>query len=320
MTSFTMSTTTEEVLEGVNLSGKRALVTGVSAGMGVEIARALAAHGADVLGTARDLLKAEAATAGIQAAAQDGSGSLALLDLDLASLASVRATAAAILAEGRRFDIVAANAGVMAIPFSKTVDGFETQFATNHLGHFLLINLIAPLINDGGRVVVLSAAGHRFSDVDLADPNFDSSPYDPWTAYGRSKTANILFAVEFDRRHNARGIRAAALHPGAVTTDLTRHLSEADMDVLRARIKVFVPGTGGPPMTVKSIAQGAAGPVWAAVVANGDKIGGKYCVDYRPSKVAGPIGTHDSVQDYAVDEDNAKALWSKSEEMVGERF
>src|ERR1700690_3344551 len=191
--SFGAESTTDEVLEGVSLSGKRVLVTGVSAGLGVETARALAAHGAEVVGAARDLTKAKAATAPVRADAANG-GSLELVQLDLASLASVRAFADALVANGKPFDVVIANAGVMATPFGKTADGFETQFGTNHLGHFLLVNRIARLIPDGGRLINLSSSGHRFSNVDLEDINFERTPYEPFVAYGRSKTANILFA------------------------------------------------------------------------------------------------------------------------------
>src|SRR5262245_44734016 len=224
MNMFGATSTTEDVLTGVNLRGKRILVTGVSAGLGVETARTLAAHGAQVVGAARDLAKAERATADVRAQAANGGG-LELIELDLASLASVRAAADKLVADGRQFDLVIANAGVMATPFGKTADGFETQFGTNHLGHFVFVNRIASLIKPGGRLVNLSSAGHRFSDVDLEDPNFDRTEYAPFVAYGRSKTANILFAVEFDRRHKDRGVRATAVHPGGIQTELARHMT-----------------------------------------------------------------------------------------------
>ena len=218
------TSTTDDVLSGIDLRGKRILVTGVSAGLGVETARALAAHGAQVTGAARDLEKAEAATAQVRKDAAANGGSFGLVALDLASLKSVRACADALVADGRPFDVVIANAGVMRTPFGHTADGFETQFGTNHLGHFVLVNRIASLIAPCGRLVNVSSAGHRYSDVDLDDPNFERAPYDPVIAYGRSKTANILFAVEFDRRHRARGVRATALHPGGILTELGRHL------------------------------------------------------------------------------------------------
>jgi len=219
-TSFGATSTTDDVLAGVNLKGKRILVTGVSAGLGVETARSLAAHGAHVVGAARDLNKAKAASEQVRKDAAGNGGSFDLVELDLANLKSVRACAEGLLAKGEAFDVVIANAGVMATPFGHTADGFETQFGTNHLGHFVLVNRIAPLIRKGGRVINLSSAGHRTSNVDLEDPNFERAPYDPWVAYGRSKTANILFTVAFDKRHRERGVRAAAVHPGVIQKEL----------------------------------------------------------------------------------------------------
>src|SRR5271166_3193250 len=188
-TSFGATSTTDDVLSGVNLKGKRILVTGVSAGLGVETARSLAAHGAQVVGAARDLNKAKAATERVREDAGANGGSFELVELDLANLKSVRACADRFLAKGEPFDVVIANAGVMATPFGHTADGFETQFGTNHLGHFVLVNRLVSLLGAGGRVVELSSAGHRFSDVDLDDPNFERSEYAPFVAYGRSKTA-----------------------------------------------------------------------------------------------------------------------------------
>jgi len=179
---FGATSTTEEVLSGVNLRGKRMLVTGVSAGIGVEPARSLVAHGARVVGAVRDLKKAEASTAQVRNDAQANGGGFELMELDLASLKSVRACADALLAKGEAFDVVIANAGVMATPFSNTIDGFETQFGTNHLGHFVFVNRIARLIRAGGRLINLSSAGHRYSNVDLGDPNFERTPYDPMVA------------------------------------------------------------------------------------------------------------------------------------------
>jgi NAD(P)-dependent dehydrogenase (short-subunit alcohol dehydrogenase family) len=213
-TSFGATSTTGDVLSGVNLKGKRIFVTGVSAGLGVETARSLAAHGGEVVGAARDLNKAKAATEQVRKDAAANGGSFELVELDLANLKSVRACADRLLAKGEPLDVVIANAGVMATPFGRTVDGFETQFGTNHLGHFVMVNRIAALIRTGGRLINVSSAGHRYANVDLDDPNFERTPYDPMVAYGRSKTANILFAVAFDKRHRDRGVRAAALHPG----------------------------------------------------------------------------------------------------------
>jgi len=318
--SFGAESTTDEVLDGVSLSGKRVLVTGVSAGLGVETARVLAAHGAEVVGAARNLAKAKEATALVRADAAN-SGSLELIELDLASLASVRACADALVANGKPFDLVICNAGVMATPFGKTADGFETQFGTNHLGHFVLVNRIASLMNPGSRLVNLSSAGHQMSDVDLDDPNFERTPYSAWAAYGRSKTANILFAVEFDRRHKDRGIRAAALHPGAIQTELSRYLDEEAWRELTEIMAQVGRLPGGKPISYKSVPQGAATSVWAAAVAKADAVGGRYCEDCHVAEVIDAPGfTFAGVRPYALNPDRARGLWAKSEQMVGERF
>jgi NAD(P)-dependent dehydrogenase (short-subunit alcohol dehydrogenase family) len=318
---FGAKSTTEDVLSGIDLSGKRVLVTGVSAGLGVETARALVAHGAKVVGAARDLAKAEGATAAVRAETANG-GSLDLIELDLASLASVRTCANALLADGRPFDVVIANAGVMAAPFGHTADGFETQFGTNHLGHFTFVNRIASLIAPGGRLVNLASSGHRFADVDIEDPNFEHTAYDPWISYGRSKTANILFAVEFDRRHKARGVRATAVHPGGIRTELTRHLDDGTLEAMVGKINEELAAEGKPPYELKSIPQGAATSVWAGVVAAADEVGGLYCENCHVAKVTeNPVSRiSEGVRPYALDPQRAKALWSKSEDMVGERF
>src|SRR6516165_5186153 len=273
---FGATSTTDEVLSGVNLHGKRILVTGVSAGLGVETARSLAAHGAQVVGAARDLIKAEAATAQVRKDAAANGGSFELVELDLANLKSVRACADQLLARGDTLDIIIANAGVMATPFGKTADGFETQFGTNHLGHFVLVNRIANLIRTGGRLINLSSAGHRDSNVDLEDPNFERTPYEPFVAYGRSKTANILFSVAFDQRHRGRGVRAAAVHPGAIQTELGRHIDVGRLQALFDQMNKQLAAEGKPPFQYKTIPQGAATSVWAAVVAPADEIGGRY--------------------------------------------
>jgi NAD(P)-dependent dehydrogenase (short-subunit alcohol dehydrogenase family) len=316
--TFGEQSTTDDVLTGIDLSGKRILVTGVSAGLGVETARSLAAHGAQVVGAARDLDKARRATEVVRADATNGGG-IELIDLDLASLASVRAAADGLIADGRPFDVVIANAGVMACPKGETADGFETQFGTNHLGHFVLINRIASLLGAGGRVVSLASAGHRFADVDLDDPNFDHTPYAEFTAYGRSKTANILFAVEFDRRHKDRGVRAAAVHPGVIQTELSRHMSEEETQRLIASIEAQQPD-GAPRFSWKTIPQGAATSLWAGIVAAPDAVGGHYCEDCHVARITEGDDIRDGVRAYALDSDRARALWAKSEEMVGERF
>jgi len=322
--NFDANSDTDDVLSGVNLNGKRILVTGVSAGLGVETARALAAHGAQVVGTARDLAKAEAATARVRDASSATGGSFELVALDLASLKSVRACADALVSTRKRFDVLIANAGVMATPFGHTVDGFETQFGTNHLGHFVLVNRLAPLIAPGGRLINLSSAGHRFSNVDLGDPNFERTPYDPFVAYGRSKTANILFAVAFDQRHRAREVRAAAVHPGGVQTELSRHLDRSRLQSTIEQMNEQLAAQGKPPFQFKTIPQGAATSVWAAVIASPEEIGGRYCenchVGHIVADSAAISAVSEGVRGYALDANSAEALWRQSEAMVGETF
>jgi NAD(P)-dependent dehydrogenase (short-subunit alcohol dehydrogenase family) len=318
---FGAAATTDDVLAGSDLSRKRVLVTGVSAGLGVETARALVAHGAQVVGAARDLLKAQQATKDVRAQSANGGG-LELVELDLASLKSVRACAEALVADARRFDVVICNAGVMRTPFGHTADGFETQFGTNHLGHFLLVNRITSLIAPGGRLVSVASSGHRYADVDLDDPNFERTPYDPSMAYGRSKTANILFAVEFDRRHKASGVRATAVHPGGIKTELGRHMQPGELDKIVAQINAQLAADGQPPYQWKTIPQGAATSVWAAFVAPAEDVGGRYCENCQMSPITEGLVSPASpgVRPYALDLERAKALWAKSEEMVGERF
>jgi NAD(P)-dependent dehydrogenase (short-subunit alcohol dehydrogenase family) len=321
---FGPTSTTDDVLSSVNLEGKRVLVTGVSAGLGVETARALAAHGAHVVGTARNLAKAEGATQGVRDAASTSGGRFEVISLDLGSLKSVRACADALLAKAEIFDVVIANAGVMATPFGHTEDGFETQFGTNHLGHFVLVNRIAPLLRSGGRLVMLSSAGHRYSNVDLVDPNFEHTKYEPFVAYGRSKTANVLFAVAFDQRHRKRGIRAAAVHPGGIHTELGRHTDPSRLELLVKQINEQLASEGRPPFQWKTVQQGAATSVWAAIVASADEVGGRYCENCHVGRVVADdaviTAVSEGVRAYALDPTNAEALWKKSEQMAGESF
>ena len=322
--AFGATSTTDEVLSGVNLKGKRILVTGVSAGLGAETARTLAAHGAHVVGAARDLNKARAATEQVRTDAAANDGSFELVELDLANLKSVRTCADRLLVKGEAFDVIIANAGVMATPFGHTADGFETQFGTNHLGHFVLVNRISPLIRDGGRLINLSSSGHRYANVDLEDPNFERTPYEPFVAYGRSKTANILFAVAFDKRHRDRGVRAAAVHPGGIKTELGRYVEPGRLEKVVAEINQQLAAQGKGPFQWKTIPQGAATSVWAAVVAPSDEIGGRYCENcHVGSTVPDDVtisAVSEGVRGYALDAKNAEALWKKSEEMVGDSF
>jgi NAD(P)-dependent dehydrogenase (short-subunit alcohol dehydrogenase family) len=311
--TFGAESTADEVLDGIDLSGKRVLVTGVSAGLGVETARAIVAHGATAVGTARDLAKAR------RALAQAGNPPVDLVELDLASLSSVRKAASELLARARRFDVIIANAGVMACPQGKTQDGFETQFGTNHLGHFVFVNRLVPLLNPGARIVTLSSAGHQFSDVDLADPNFEHTPYQAFTAYGRSKTANILYAVALDSRLKGRGVRATSIHPGGIQTELGRHLTPELIEQMRARVSR---GASSPAAAFrfKTVPQGSATSVWAGFVAPADAVGGRYCEDCHVCEVNDDATSRAGVRSYALDLAHANDLWRKSEELVGERF
>lgn len=305
-TPFGAMSSADDVLHGIHLSGRRILVTGISAGVGLETARVLAVHGAQVVGTARDLGKARAAL--VQAGADAAwIGRIELVELDLASLASVRACAASLLKAGGQCDVIIANAGVMAVPRGTTADGFESHFGINHLGHFVWVSRIAVLLRPGGRLVMVASAGHRGADVSLDDPNFERTPYDALAAYRRSKTANILFAVEFDRRHRARDIRATAVHPGAVLTDTTRRLIEAQPSAAAA-------------FAWKTVAQGAATSVWAGLIAPAAEVGARYCEDCHVADVIDDQMARSGVRGYALDPERARALWLESEAIVGERF
>lgn len=313
--TFGATSTTDDVLAGMDLSGKRVLITGVSAGLGVETARALVSHGARVVGTARNLPKARHACSQIDA------GALEIVEMDLASLASVRACAGRLLERGEEFDVVIANAGVMVCPQGLTEDGFETQFGTNHLGHFVFVNRLAPLLAPGSRAISLASLGHRIADVDLDDPNFERRPYSPSLAYGQSKTANILFAAEFDRRHKQRNVRAAAVHPGGIHTELGRHVTPEVMEDFQAEVLRVDPDFDfSMPLAAKSVPQGAATTVWAGFVAPPAEVGGRYCEDCHVAEVNDGPGFVAGVRSYALDADRAQALWALSEELVGETF
>jgi NAD(P)-dependent dehydrogenase (short-subunit alcohol dehydrogenase family) len=311
--TFGAESTADEVLEGVNLSGKRVLVTGVSAGLGVETARSIVAHGGTVVGTARDLEKARRALAAV------GNPAVELVETDLASLASVRKAASELLKRGKHFDVIIANAGVMACPQGKTQDGFETQFGTNHLGHFVFVNRLVPLLKSGSRVVTLSSAGHQISDVDIADPNFERTPYQAFTAYGRSKTANILYAVALDDRLKGRGVRATSIHPGGIQTELARHMTPELLEQMRARI-AKAESSQGRAFRFKTVPQGSATSVWSGFVGAADAVGGHYCEDCHVCEINDDVNSRVGVRSYALNLAHANDLWKKSEEMVGERF
>lgn len=316
--TFGFSSTIDDVLHDVNLTNTKVLLTGVSAGLGTDTARGLMSRGAHVVGTARNMDKARAATAHLEGLP----GRLELAELDLASLESVRRAADRIASAHDSFDVIIANAGVMTPGEGRTADGFETQMGTNHLGHFVFVNRLAHLLRPGGRLVVLASSGHRLAEVDIDDLNFERRAFEDWTAYGQSKTANILFAVEFDRRHRTRGVRATALHPGGIQTELARHIGA---DALNAAVEHFnadAERAGIPPLKWKTVPQGTATTAWASFVAPADDVGGKYCEDCAVAPVTdhNPSPLFPGVRSYALDPERARALWAKSEELVGETF
>jgi NAD(P)-dependent dehydrogenase (short-subunit alcohol dehydrogenase family) len=310
---FGFASTTDEVLASIDLTGKVALVTGASGGLGEETARALASRGAAVVMTARDLAKGERAAEAIRESTGNRQVEVAALELD--SLESVRTCAAGFLEGHERLDLLINNAGVMACPFSKTRDGFERQFGTNHLGHFLLTNLLLPAVlsSSPARVVNLSSAGHRMSNVLFEDPGFERTPYDKFVGYGQSKTANILFSVALDQRLADRGVRAYAVHPGAIGTELGRHMQPADIEALTSG------GPSGGKIAFKSVQAGAATTCYAATSPALTSRGGVYLEDCDVAEVTESTGTS-GVQDYALDADAAGRLWTLSESLVGERF
>ncbi|KAA1188984.1 SDR family NAD(P)-dependent oxidoreductase [Pseudohalioglobus sediminis] len=312
MSEFGFQSTAEDVAEGIDLSGRRAVITGASSGLGVETARVLASRGAAVLMVARDAAKLEAAVAEVRESVPAATLDTALLDL--ADLDSVRAGAADILQKAPVINLLVNNAGVMACPLSRTAQGFEMQFGTNHLGHFLLTGLLAPALLAGApaRVVNLSSAGHRFAPVDMDDPNYQQREYDKWQSYGQSKTANALFSVGLDQRLREHGVRAFAVHPGMIMTELGRHMEASDFELIaRGRKPEELP--------FKSVAQGSATSVWAATSPDLDGKGGLYLEDCHVAEPA-TAEAEGGVEAYALDPGEADKLWQLSEALVGQRF
>jgi NAD(P)-dependent dehydrogenase (short-subunit alcohol dehydrogenase family) len=310
--SFGADSTAEEVSQGIDLSGKRALVTGASGGLGAETARVLALRGAAVTLTARDLAKGEAVAAEIRAGT--GNDAVDVMSVELMDFASVRAFAKDYLARHAALQLLVNNAGVMACPLARSAEGYESQFATNHLGHFLLTGLLAPALLAGapGRIVNLSSRGHRLSPVVFEDIHFDERPYDKWEAYGQAKTANVLFSVGLERRLAPAGVHANAVHPGVIMTELARHMGPSDIEDLQARTP------GG--LSFKSIPAGAATSVWAATAPELEGRGALYLEDCGIAGLRSSDEDEVGVESYALDGEAAERLWSVSEELVGERF
>ncbi|MEA1676409.1 oxidoreductase [Nitrospirillum sp. BR 11163] len=325
---FGAASTALEVIQGIDLGGKVAIVTGGYAGIGLETVRALRSAGATVIVPARDLPKARAALAGLEG--------VEIGVLDLLDPASIDAFAAGFLAGGRPLHLLINNAGIMACPLTRDARGFEAQFATNHLGHFQLTARLWPALRavGGARVVSLSSLGHRFSPVMADDPNFERREYDRWSAYGQSKTANILFALGLEARAAAHGVHAFSVHPGSIVdTDLQRHLTRDELKafgVLDAEGKAI----HDPARNLKTTAQGAATTVWCATSPQLEGHGGAYCENCDIAQLLQPgeeaaLGTPTTrrpgavmagVLPYAVDPVAADQLWDLSERLLGITF
>ncbi|MCD1622297.1 oxidoreductase [Citromicrobium bathyomarinum] len=311
----------QEVLDGIDLSGKVAIVTGGYSGIGVETVRGLAGAGATVIVPARDHAKAVGNLS-------DVVGDVTIMAMDLADLATVRAFAAEFMAQHDRLDLLINNAGIMACPLTRLDQGggpgWEQQFGVNHLGHFALAQALMPLLvktadqpDSDVRVVALSSTGHKLSDIRWDDPHWESGEYDKWKAYGQAKTADALFAVGMNTRLAEHGGRAFSVHPGGIMTPLQRHLDTEEMTALgwmnedgelsEQAAKMF-----------KSVTQGASTTLWAATSPALKDRGGEYCEDCDIAQLADPENRsrYNKVQPYAVDEDNAQRLWAMSEEMV----
>jgi NAD(P)-dependent dehydrogenase (short-subunit alcohol dehydrogenase family) len=308
---FGMRSEPHEILEGVDLTGKRVVITGGYSGLGLETTRALAAAGATIVAPARRPDHAR------QVFADENLGDVIVGELDLADLASVEAFAGTQLAAGTPIDIMIDNAAVMACPETRVGDGWEAQFATNHLGHFALVNRLWPLIAEagGGRVVSLSSTGHKRSPIRWDDIYFTAGDYEKWTAYGQAKTANALFAVQLDRLGESVGVRAFAVHPGGIMTPLQRHLTQDEMTAMG-----WLDSDGNPNDVFKSPTQGATTTLWCATSSQLDGMGGVYCEDCdisQPTDPDSPFARFLGVDAHAIDPAAAERLWARSAELTG---
>lgn len=302
-----------EVLAGIELKGRNAIVTGGYSGIGLETVRALAAAGASVTVPARDTAKANAALAGMN-------GDIRIALMDLADIASVRQFALGYASDNTRLDLLINNAGVMACPEMRVGPGWELQFGTNHLGHFALANILLPLLQrtESPRVVALSSTGHKLSDIRWDDPNWTDGSYDKWKAYGQSKTANALFAVGLNARLAASGGMAFAVHPGGIFTPLQRHLPTGEMIALGWLNEQGEISDGARAM-FKSPTQGCTTTLWAATSPLLEGKGGVYCEDCNIAAISGaePV-RYRNVEPHAVNQDSAERLWTMSEKLLAE--
>lgn len=310
ITPFGFASTAADVAAGVDLAGRNAVVTGGSSGIGVETARAVASTGADVTLAVRDVAAGRRVAAAI--IASTGNSAVHVAHLDLADRSTIEAFA---VEWDRPLHLLVDNAGVMATPETRTAEGWEAQFATNHLGHFALAQALHPHLAAaaGARIVSLSSVGHRRSPVVFDDINFDRRPYDPWAAYGQSKTANVLFAVGVTQRWAADGILSNAVHPGGIMTNLQRHMSA---DSIRARGWV-APSANAVPPGFKTVEQGAATSTLLAVSPLLSKVGGRYFEDCNEADVDMNVPPASGVAAYALDPESADRLWELSVSLVG---
>jgi len=314
MSNFGAQSTTDEVLSGKDLSGKTVFITGGNSGLGQETGRAMAARGAHVVLSGRDANKLDAARDAICAEVEGAN--VETIVGDLGSIDSVRQCGAEARERFDKIDLLINNAGVMACPKDTTADGFERQFGTNHLGHFVLTKELMPLVEAGEdkRIVNLSSRGHHIAPTSLDDPNFENTDYEPFLSYGRSKTANILFTVGLEERFADKGIHSYAVHPGGIQTNLGRHMSEEQSAALIERIS-----TSDPDFAWKTIPQGAATSCWAATAEELEGKGGVYCEDCHVAEVDNESATG-GVRSYALDREAANGLWELSERMTGTSF
>ncbi len=309
---FGLRSTPADVIGDADLSGVFAVVTGGYSGLGLETTRGLARAGADVMVPARRPDHAKEVLSGLDELA----GSITVEEMDLSDLASVRRFADGMRATGRAIDILINNAAIMACPEARIGDGWESQFATNHLGHFVMTNELWPLLaaEGGARVVSLSSTGHKLSPMRWDDVHF-TTDYDKWVAYGQAKTANCLFAVGLDARGEAHDVRAFAIHPGGIMTELQRHLPQEEMIAMG-----WMDAEGNVNEMFKTPEQGAATSVWAATSPLLDGHGGVYCEDCdvaNPADLDGPMARFLGVNNHAIDADEADRLWAYSAELTG---
>jgi NAD(P)-dependent dehydrogenase (short-subunit alcohol dehydrogenase family) len=317
---FGPTTTARETLRGMDLSGKVAIVTGGYSGIGLETTRALAEAGATVIVPARTPDKARQALSSIPRAEQSR--------LNLLDPGSIDAFASEFLASGRPLHMLINNAGIMAAPLARDSRGYESQFSANHLGHFQLTVRLWPALRNahGARVVCVSSRAHQRAGMDFDDPQFQHRAYDRWQAYGQSKTANVLFAVELDRRGEASGVRAFAVHPGAILTDLSRYMTDEELQGYGLS-RDDKPGFAPPGKSVaeggdfKTLEQGAATSVWCVTSLQLVGMGGVYCEDVEIAEVRRPdSASNDGVSPWAIDPNAAERLWSLSEKLTGVKF